>query len=222
MPTLPKSVKPVPGSPGFVWDERARRYRNANTGRFVPWGLIRGELENVVKATTADMKAISQSLQAGAISLADWQLEMMTLIKTTHSATAMMASGGWQQMTQATWGRVGAVVKREYQFLREFAKAVFSGQQKLDGTFVRRAILYGQQGRGTYYSLTNVAMAGRGFDQERSILNPADHCDECVAEEAKGWQPIGQMVPIGRRQCRANCRCSVEYRNSATEEMISV
>lgn len=218
MPSLPRTVKPVPGLPEYVWDERGRRYRSAATGRFVAWQQVRGELDSVVKAAAGDMRLVSESLQAGRISLAEWQTQMMKLTKITHSAAGMFSKGGWAQMSQAGWGRVGGIVKREYEFLRNFAKDIASGKQKLDGTFLRRAMLYGNQGRPTYYRFTNATMQDRGFDEERSRLNPADHCSECVDQDALGWQPIGRMVPIGRRICQSNCQCSVEYRNTVTDE----
>jgi hypothetical protein len=55
-----------------------------------------------------------------------------------------------------------------------------------------------------------------GFEEARSVLHPADHCPGCLVEAEKGWQPIGAMVPIGERDCKGNCRCTVEYRRSGT------
>lgn len=186
------------------------------------WDDVSDALDVVIDNISDDMREVSESLRAGNISLADWQIEMMRLIKITHTSAALVSSGGVAHMTQATWGRVGAIVKNEYQFLRNYANDIASGKQKLDGTFLRRSMLYGNQGSSTYYRLNNIAMAERGFDEERSVLNPADHCDDCVAEENKGFQPIGQMIPIGRRQCRSNCKCSVEYRNTETNETVLV
>lgn len=221
MPT-PPNFKPNPLLPQYRWNTKAAQYADQVTGRFVSRQLIRDQLENVVDASSNVMRALSQQLRDGDISLADWQIQMMSQIKTTHLAGAAMQRGGWQQMTQADFGRVGRIVRTEYDFLRKFANQVASGKQKLDGSFTRRAALYGQQGRPTYVTFWDSTASQRGFDEERSILQPAEHCSECISEAAKDFQPLGQMIPIGRRICRANDKCLKEFRNSQTGEVLRV
>ncbi len=221
MPT-PPNFSPNPLTPEYLWNERAAQYTNRKTGRFVSRQVIRDQLDNVIDASSQVMRAISQQLREGDISLAEWQTQMMQQIKTTHLAGGAMQRGGWQQMTQADFGRVGQIVRREYDFLRTFAEQIASGEQKLDGTLARRAGLYGQQGRPTYLTFWDSTAAQRGFDEERSILQPAEHCTECISEDAKGFQPLGQMIPIGRRICRSNDRCLKEFRNSQIGEILRV
>ena len=221
MPT-PPNFKANPLTPQYLWNERAGQYTNRKTGRFVSRQVIRDQLDNVIDASSQVMRAVSQQLRDGDISLAEWQTQMMQQIKTTHLAGGAMQRGGWQQMTQADFGRVGQIVRREYDFLRIFAEQISSGEQKLDGTLARRAGLYGQQGRPTYLAFWDSTAAQRGFDEERSVLQPAEHCTECISEDAKGFQPIGQMIPIGSRICRSNDRCVKEFRNSQTGETLRV
>jgi hypothetical protein len=209
-------------TPQYLWNERAAQYSDRKTGRFVGRQVIRNQLDNVIDASSQVMRAISQQLRDGDIGLAEWQIQMMQQIKTTHLAGAAMQRGGWQQMTQADFGRVGQIVRREYDFLRTFAEQIANGEQKLDGTLARRAGLYGQQGRPTYLVFWDSTAAQRGFDEERSILQPAEHCTECVSEAAKGFQPIGQMISIGSRICRSNDKCLKEFRNSQTGETLRV
>ena len=221
MPT-PPNFKPNPLTPQYLWNEKAAQYSDRKTGRFVSRQVIRGQLDKVIDASSQAMKAVSQQLRDGDISLAEWQTAMMQQIKTTHLAGAAMQRGGWQQMTQADFGRVGQIVRKEYGFLRDFAEQIASGEQRLDGTLGRRAGQYGQQGRPTYYQFWDTTAATRGFDEERSILNPAEHCNDCIDQAAKGFQKIGKMIPIGQRQCRSNDRCDKEYRNSKTGEVVRV
>ncbi len=221
MPT-PPNFKPNPLTPEYLWNEAGHNYIDRKTGRFVSRQVIRDQLDNVIDASSQVMRAISQQLRDGDISLAEWQTQMMQQIKTTHLAGGAMQRGGWQQMTQADFGRVGQIVRREYDFLRTFAEQIASGQQKLDGTLARRAALYGQQGRPTYLTFWDSTAAQRGFDEERSILQPAEHCTECISEDAKDFQPLGQMIPIGQRICRSSDKCLKEYRNSQTGETLRV
>lgn len=221
MPT-PPNFKPNPLTPQYLWNERAAQYSDRKTGRFVSRQAVRDQLDKVIDASSQVMRAISQQLRDGDIGLAEWQLEMMQQIKTTHLAGAAMQRGGWQQMTQADFGRVGQIVRNEYGFLRNFAEQIAIGKQKLDGTLTRRAALYGQQGRPTYLIFWDSTAAQRGFDEERSILQPAEHCTECISEDAKDFQPLGQMIPIGQRICRSSDKCLKEFRNSQTGETLRV
>ena len=234
MPT-PPDFKPNPLLPEYLWDIKELQYINRSTGR-VPRSEITDQLFKVTKQSSDIMRVISQQLRDGEISLADWQSAMMQQIKTTHMAGAVMQRGGWQQMTQADFGRVGQIVRREYNFLRDLANGIESGEIKLDGRILLRAAQYGQAGRETNIVFWDLEMNKRGFDEERSILNPAEHCKECIDEAAKGFRSIGQiilipfgqsiptgrMIPIGRRLCRASDRCSKEFRNSKTGETLRV
>lgn len=218
MPT-PPDFKASPLTPDYLWNEKAAQYVDANTKRFVSRQVIRDQLDKVMDASSAQMAKLSEQLRAGELSLAEWQAGMMQQIKTTHLAAGAMQRGGWQQMTQADFGRVGRIVRREYRFLDSLAREINFGKQKLDGTLARRARQYGQAGRQSYYQFWDNEIDKRGFDEERSVLNPADHCKGCLSEAAKGWQPLGQMIPLGQRDCRANDRCDKEYRNSVTGEV---
>lgn len=219
MPTVPDFLA---GETRYAWNDKAGRYVDQKNGRFVSHAAVRTDLDLVLDGITAKMDLTSQALRNGAINLDQWQLQMMDLTKRAHLVSAAAQRGGWAQMTQADFGRVGQIVRREYGYLRNFAEQIANGKQPLDGNLARRARMYGQQARSTFYSFQKVEMEKRGFDQERSILNPADHCEGCKSEEAKGFQSIGNMVPIGRRECRSNCKCSVEYRNSATEDKVRI
>ncbi len=221
MPT-PPNFKPNPLLPQFRWNERAAQYADQKTGRFVSRKLIRDQLDKVVDASSQVMRALSQQLRDGDISLADWQIGMMQQIKTGHLAAAAMQKGGWQQLSQSDFGRVGQIVRREYGFLRSFAEDIASGKQKLDGSLTRRSALYGQQARPTYLTFWESTANQKNFDEQRSILQPAEHCSECISEAAKGFRKIGDMIPIGQRICRSNDRCIVEFRNSQTGETLRV
>lgn len=221
MPT-PPNFKPNPLTPQYLWDASAAQYFDRKTGRFVSRQVVRDQLDNVIGASSQAMRAASQQLRDGDIGLVEWQLEMMQQIKIIILVGAIMQRGGWQQMTQADFGRVGRIVQNEYGFLRDFAEQIANGKQKLDGTLARRAALYGQQGRPTYLTFWDSTAAQRGFDEERSILQPAEHCTECISEDAKNFQPLGQMIPIGRRICRSSDKCLKEFRNSQTGEVIRV
>lgn len=201
----------------FTYDERTGRYRSSS-GRFVPQSQVRRALERRVEAAGREMQRLAEQLRSGAISTTQWRSEMHRRMRDVHLFSAATVKGGWAQMTPADFGRVGARMKEQLKFLDNFARDIDRGLP-LDGRFLRRAGLYALSGRETAHRTQTLQMQTRAFDEERSVLGVAEHCPVCVDEAAKGWVPIGTLIPIGRRQCLGNDRCAMQYRNSATGEV---
>lgn len=212
---LTKNIKPAPGSPQFRWNSVSKRYIAPN-GRFVSIERVRQALNDFIDLTTGNMKALSQDLVEGRISLGAWQKEMQVLIKQTNLAGASVERGGWYQMTPSDFGAVGQKIRGEYEYLQNFANQIASGEQRLDGTLWSRAQLYGQQGRVTYHDFAAREASRQGMDEESSTTTGTEHCQSCIDEEDKGWVPRGTLKPIGDRTCLSHCNCFMSYRNSAT------
>lgn len=216
MTTAP-AIRPVPNSPTLRWNEAAKRYIGPN-GRFVPTKQVRGQLDKFIKGAVQSMDDISRALVNGEIGLGAWQTEMMVLTKDVNLAGGALQRGGWYQMRPEDFGRVGQKVRGEYGFLDGFAGDIASGKQKLDGTLPSRSRLYGEQARATYYDFSTAEARADGFDEERSRLQPAESCEQCIGEDRKSWVPIGNLIPIGDRTCLSNCRCTMEYRKKESGE----
>lgn len=207
------TIRPVPQLPELRWNAKAGRYIS-KSGRFVSQVQVRNALDSFITTTTGQMNALGQSLVRADITLAEFQTSMMALSKQANLAGAALERGGWYQMSQADFGRVGAKVRGEYAYLNRFATEVATGAQPLNGVVPMRAQMYGQQARVTYYDFAAQRAEEDGFRQEKSVLNPGESCDVCIQEDRKGWSPIGSLVPIGERTCLSNCRCYMEYRDS--------
>ena len=196
--------------PKYRWNEVAGRYIAPN-GRFVSFQAIREWLDVALDNSERKVVSLGQQLQSGAITIQEWQVGMRDAMKDIHLASASLAKGGWAQMSQADYGRVGMRLKEQYQYLMRFAKQIEDGYL-LDGRFMNRIKLYAQSGRLTYHMVQRAERTLRGDTEERNILGVADHCTECVSETNKGWVPIGDLVLVGQRICSSNCRCSVDFR----------
>lgn len=210
--------------PDFTFDQRLNNgvgaYRGAN-GRIISQAQVREALDGYVDASQNVSRDLGILLRDGNISLADWQLQMRAHIKDVHLAAAAAQRGGWQNMTQADFGRVGQRIREQYRYLDNFAKQIADGTQPLDGRFLVRSQMYTDAAVATYDRFETNAFNNAGFDEERSILEPgARHCGECESEAARGWQPLGSIKPIGERTCLTRCRCTKEYRNSLTGETV--
>lgn len=206
--------------PGFEWSETAKRYRDADTGRFVSKAAIRDGLESMMDLSALKMNALTQKLVDGNISLASWQVSMMHEIKSAHVAASALANGGWAQMTRSDWGFTGNLIKGQYQYLRNFAGQIADGTQALDGRALVRADMYGDAANGTYAQMQRRMMENDGYDLERRVLeaNDGNNCDGCLEQAAQGWQPIGELDPIGAEECATRCRCEFEYKISGEAE----
>ena len=201
----------------FRWNPRAQRYI-APTGRFVSQKAVRKVLDDALENAGKEIRRLADDLRAGRISLAEWQRGMRDALTARYTYSSAIAKGGWRQMSPSDWGRVGAEVRKQLGYLRNFAKEIERGAP-LDGRFVRRAEMYVEASRGFYEEIRKRENQSRGFDEARRVLGIADHCEGCVDEASKGWVPIDEVAPIGSQECRTNCRCSIEYRNSKTGEI---
>lgn len=195
----------------YDWDPRTGRYHDPVTRRFVTLRAVRSAIDKSLERAEKEVRAIGISLREGRITLVQWELEMRRLIKDIALYSTAAAKGGWAQLTQADLGRVGQHLRVQYTFLRDFGKQVAAGKQVLDGRFLARMVLYAREGR-TLYHITEVREhLIRGFTKYKNVLHPADHCSDCVAQTEKGFVEIGELIPIGDRQCRSNDKCSYAY-----------
>lgn len=155
---------------------------------------------------------MSSRLVAGTVTISGWQLAVSAAMRDSHLYSAALAKGGWAQMTQSDYGRVGAMLRERNKFLVSFAREIESGA--LTQAQIRaRAALYTESGRTVYHLTERIEMRDHlGMAEERSVLGPADHCAGCVAERDKGWVAIGGIRPIGTRTCLSRCKCFIEYR----------
>lgn len=198
-----------------AWDSRALRYRNTANGRFIKRQAVADAVEGAVTETAERMRATAIQLQNGQINLAQFELTMRDLIKAQHLLSAGIAQGGKAQLSPAALGRIGADTKKQYQYLANLGRQIERGEQPLNGQFLARVELYARASRQTFMVTERRAHLESGFDEERNMLHPAEHCEGCIAEDAKGWVPIGELVPVGQRTCKVNDRCTVEYRKAA-------
>lgn len=114
-------------------------------------------------------------------------------------------------MRPGDYGAIGAEIKKEYTYLNRFASEIATGYP-LGGAFTARAQMYMEAGRKTYYDQLDQVQLAHGMTEERNVLHPADHCQECPGLTELGWVEIGELPQIGTRQCMRHCKCDKEYR----------
>lgn len=196
----------------FAFSPETGRFRDLTTGRLLPDAVVRRALDTVLDAQIATMRALSQGLIDGTITLTTWQASMMAEIKAGHLVGTSVAVGGWNAMDQSDFGWTGQRIRQQYGFLRGFAGDIAAGRQKLDGSLLSRAELYGHAARATHRAAQRRLAKGRGLEEEKNQLGAADHCGGCLNETSRGWVRLGTLVPCGSRQCLTRCHCVLTYR----------
>jgi len=203
-------------TPLYLWDERSGRFRSVKTGRYFSQSRVTAALNDVIDAAAAEMKAASVGLQSGSVTLAQWQLIMEANIKNMHLASAAMAKGGWNQLSNADFGKIGSIVKEEYRWLRKFAGEIASGKQPLNGTFLQRAQEYMRAGKVTYNEMLKRENEKRQRNYVINERHARDSCKgsgSCIEQTEFGYMRTDdpRLLPPGRRRCRGFCLCQWRF-----------
>lgn len=205
----------MPGAmPGYVWDSRMRggRYRivkaDGKLGRLVPPSEIASNLRTLHERTATRYADLVSGVYSNQITVETFQLAMQGEIKSLHVAMSALGAGGWSKATQATWGRAGNTLRKEYAFLVGFADDLKNGRLSEDEARAR-AELYADNAYGRFWNEYSRTQESGGMKEEHLIVVGDERtCPICTAAAGRGWVQIGTlMVPQHLR-----CRCEKEYR----------
>lgn len=206
-------------TPRYRYNIVAGRYID-NRGRYVSQAKVLNALERQSKVSERQILRLAERLSNGDIDLQTWRMGMVRELKSLHLINTAVARGGWARMTSADYGRVGGRLARQYEYLNRLASQIQYGTQQLNGQFIQRVKMYVGAARGTYQIERDEVVKELEFDQESNVLGNAEHCEECIRETARGWVPLGTLMPIGQRLCKTNCKCHKRYRNSKTGKIM--
>jgi hypothetical protein len=209
---------------GWYWKQSTTTYvskkgENVNTKKAAALitALLIGRALNATKVTgIMSYSQLATDLRAGAISLADWQQGMRSLISMSQETGILTANGGVEFMTQSDWSYLTDQINKQYEYLDKFASDIEANPTKwLNGRLDNRMRLYQESAYSAYQNDLRREAKLNGMDEERRVLGAADHCPGCLEQSSLGWQPIGTLDEIGDEECNQNCHCEFEYRNSA-------
>jgi hypothetical protein len=92
----------------------------------------------------SDAGSLAEDLFTGGLSLGDWEARMHDYIKEIYTSSGAIAKGGWGEMTQSDWGRIGAALKKQYKYLHGFAQDIAANRDNIAlGSIQARANMYG-------------------------------------------------------------------------------
>lgn len=199
--------------PDFKFDGKTQRYRyasGAGKGQFVAKAAIENLRKTYIEQQTTIALTLTDDLLNNRISLKDWELNFAQALKTASLNQWMIARGGLDKLSNRDKGLLGARLRSEYGYLRGFSDAISKGNLT-EAQIRSRAAQY-------FKGLNTLDQDGKreghavsGFQFEQTILQPGESCQSCIAESLKGIQPIGSLIPIGQRTCRAGCNCYYKF-----------
>lgn len=172
----------------WSWDPTSRRYRitpegaealGQKPGTFVGESKMLQFREAVIAHSKERTNALAKQLANGDINLNQWILGMRQEVKDSFINQYMLAHGGRNSMTQADWGKVGQMVKTQYQHLDQFAADIAIGRYTEAGV-AARARMYAES-------------SSQAFEQAK------------VA--ARGMPELPTVPGAGATRCLSNCRC---------------
>lgn len=194
------------------YDQRLDQYRGAK-GRIVPRREVMRLLDEEMLRQQTRFRGHALNFTAGNIDLAEFEQRMAHDIKLSHIRMTAFAAGGVKELDNQYYGIIGRLLRRQYEYLDGFAQDIEDG--KLDAkAIVRRAALYGDAAKTSFYSSEKAVKVRQKFNQaKRTLDSQAQHCNDCIRYASLGWRNIEDVVVPGVRcQCGQHCKCSISYR----------
>lgn len=232
---------PAVGMPGsdrarYLWGPLRRLYIDGITGEAIsPLEIRNRAIEPFIQRISERIRDVSARLQIGSITLAEWQQEVMPLIKYSQIAAALIANGGARNNTETDSEAIAGFILALFLFFQLFANDIESGDQPINGTLLSRGDLYAKAARDAFEEMRRVVMRVYvGVSHERRVVDPrALHCHTIIMEDgeewvgcpelaALGWQPIGTLPRLRDTPCLSNCHCRFEFGVLTNGEVIFI
>lgn len=170
------------------------------------------QFASVMPLIVEDMKACARQLIDGQITLDEFQRRVAAMIESNFWEAAFALFGPSLWLFPAILLLVKQLVEQQLAWLRGLVLDIRFGRQRLDGTLLRRIGLYGSAAWSALLEFSRRLAVIQGYTSEMNVLGMAEHCQGCIDETAKGWVPIGALVPIGQRTCLSNCKCRYVFK----------
>ncbi len=205
----------------IAYDTRAGQYRGAN-GRFVPREQVQRFVDQEIRRTQIRLQAQTRLLVEGKLDIPAWQMAMAGLVKDSHLRMAALGSGGKDQLDARQYGAVGYQLKRQYQFLDQFAQDLADGKLTPERA-IWRSGLYASSVKQTFSRTEQLSREREGFTVGKRLLDAqAQHCPECIGYERPDWVAIADIMPVGTNcSCQNFCKCRIVYARMQLSDVLA-
>jgi hypothetical protein len=199
----------------YQFDPSSHRYRDSETGRFVKVSDVVKAIDGEVARLEVRLKAQARLLIGGKIELSEFQTNFATILKESHLRTAAVGAGGVEGLTSMHYGKIGAALKKQYQYLNKFGQDLAAGKLSPEKA-IKRAGMYAASIKTTFYETEFTSRSKVGFLAKRLLDSQARHCSECISFQRLQWISVDQIVPPGVNcSCGGRCRCRLVFKRKA-------
>lgn len=197
----------------FEFNEASGRYRDSRTKKFVKRSLIILETDKEEARLKTQLRRLTQQLISQDLTLKQWESRFAQSIKESHIRMSALGAGGSLRLTNAHFGSIGGLLRKEYRLLNRFTKGIEQGKYS-EGYILNRASMYGASTRRSFFKGEQISRAIAGVTEAwRRLDTQAQHCPDCPAYATNGYAPIEKVVAPGAAcKCGGKCRCTIVYR----------
>ena len=202
-------------APTFAFEKGTQRYRYTSgdrKGQFVSYEAVHQLTNDYQSQQRAAGQKILDKLIDQKISTADWLTETASHLRPAHINMYALGFGGHARLDAAEYGAIGARLKTEYGYLRQFAQAINAGELS-EAQIRARLDLYYESTWATYERARERSHKREGYQWEKRFLAAGGKpCADCVTYADRGWVPIGDLPTPGTDcACKSRCRCWKEF-----------
>jgi hypothetical protein len=146
-----------------------------------------------------------------------WREAMKEQVKAEY-IRQYLAAKPRDEMGPGDWGRIGGLLRGQYNYLDGFASEVARGRLS-EAQIKARSRMYLRGAKQAYERANLEGKQSAGYREVRWVINPGlENCPDCRRFASMGWQkieddPFGGCVPgEGCTRCLTNCGCRLDYR----------
>jgi hypothetical protein len=173
--------------PSWKYNPDRKRYI-AESGKQLTPSQVRGLAQRFIDSQKAQIDGLTSRLVAREITLQQWEREVRDRIKLSFVDQYALGVGGRNNMGFVDFGRCGALIKEQYQYLHLMAQDIAAG--RLSETQVRH--------KSGNYLESSMRSYERGFAASYGLELPTYPRD-------------------GSQTCHYNCRCHWRIEETASE-----
>lgn len=169
---------------------------------------LRSVLSSLVDDGGARMMGVTRPFDAGVIYPSIWYYTTRTILRRLHMQAGMLATSAERF---GSWAKMDAMLSSEYEYLHGMMEDMMAGSVSAEQAMAR-SVRYTHLAWSNFWDewsddFTENAPPGLVAIYRR-ILQPAEHCDDCIEYADMGWQYPGALPPPGvGSKCGQSCKC---------------
>lgn len=179
--------------------------------------ILKDKAISLIQAQT--QKHIQETLERyakGRIDSDQFRQSMRQIITRSSLASAIVGVGGFGNLTENVLSAVRKQISKQFEYLDGFISDIqnrnLTQRDRARATMYANSVHSISQTAARQFRLDMQQELGLEIQKERRVTSAGENCEDCLAMEAEGCQPIGTLPAIGQESvCGTNCKCRFVY-----------